>query len=120
MKVVITSQEKGLDSKLDTRFGRAAFLLLVDTDTEQCTAFDNSVNLNSSNGAGIQSAKRVERLGVEAVITGHVGPKAFRALNKLGVKVYLADSGKVSKALDLFRDGKLEQVDAPDVGGGWK
>lgn len=69
MKVAVTSQGKELSSEIDPRFGRAKWLLVVDTQTGLSEAYDNTVNLNLVQGAGIQTGQNVVNLGVEAVIT---------------------------------------------------
>ncbi|MCL5742769.1 MAG: dinitrogenase iron-molybdenum cofactor biosynthesis protein, partial [Acidobacteria bacterium] len=77
MKLAVTSQGNNLKASLDPRFGRAKYFIVVDTETGAFSAADNTVNLNAAQGAGIQAGKRVAELGVEGLITGHVGPKAF-------------------------------------------
>ena len=89
MKVAVTSQGKELSSDIDPRFGRARWLLLVDTQTGLSEAYDNAVNLNIAQGAGIQTGQNVANLGAEAVITGNVGPNAFKTLDAANIKVYL-------------------------------
>ena len=59
MKIAVTSQGKTLDSKLDPRFGRASFILIVDTETLEFEAFDNAKNKNAFKGAGIQAAAMI-------------------------------------------------------------
>lgn len=71
MKIAITAQGQDLSSQLDPRFGRAKLLIVVDTDTDRFEVHDNTVNLNASSGAGIQTAQNVANLGAEAVITGN-------------------------------------------------
>ena len=46
MNIAITAQGKELSSEIDLRFGRAQWLLVVDTETGDCQAHDNTVNLN--------------------------------------------------------------------------
>ena len=77
MKVAVTSQGKELTSEVDQRFGRAKFLLVVDTETGDFAVHDNEVNLNAVQGAGIQTGQNIANLDVEAVITGNVGPNAW-------------------------------------------
>ena len=77
MKVIVTSQGRELNSPVDPRFGRAKYFIVVDTETGDLSAADNSQNLNALQGAGIQAATNVIDAGAEAVVTGHVGPKAF-------------------------------------------
>ena len=119
MTVAITSRGPDLASEVDPRFGRAKFFIVVDTDTGQFTAHDNTQNLNAVQGAGIQAARNVAGLGVDAVITGHVGPKAFTALQAADVKIYVGAGGSVSAAVDQLRDGQLQCATKPDVEGHW-
>jgi predicted Fe-Mo cluster-binding NifX family protein len=119
MKLAVTSQGGGLQSPIDPRFGRARYLIVVDTETGAFSAVDNSVNLNAAQGAGIQAAKRIVELGVGALITGHVGPKAFSALQAGGMKIYAGASGTVAEAVAQFKAGKLAAATSPDVEGHW-
>ena len=119
MKIAITSQDKEISSEVDLRFGRAKFLLVVDTETGDFEVHDNELNLNAVQGAGIQTGQNIANLDVEAVITGNVGPNAFRTLNAAGVKIFLAEKQAVQEAIDLFRAGKLKEVDQANVEGHW-
>jgi len=119
VKVVVTAQGNTLASNLDPRFGRAQHLLLVDTETGEVTAYDNRENRNAAQGAGIQTAQFVARLGAEAVVTGHVGPKAFRTLEAAKIPVYLATQATVAEALEAFRKGRLEAAQGANVEGHW-
>lgn len=111
MKVVVTSQGPDLDSQVDPRFGRAVQFIVVDTDSGEFTAHDNSENLNASHGAGIQAGQKVVALSVEAVITGNVGPKAQDALQAGGVKIYTGATGTVKDALEQFKNDELNLVE---------
>jgi predicted Fe-Mo cluster-binding NifX family protein len=119
MKVIVTAVGPTLDSPVDMRFGRAATLLLVDTETGAVEAHDNAQNLNAAQGAGIQAAETVSRLGAEAVLTGHCGPKAFRALQAAGIRVVVGARGTAREAVEQFTKGTLKAADAPDVAGHW-
>jgi len=119
MKVAITSQGQDLEGAVDPRFGRAKCFLVVDTDTGELAANDNSQNLNAMQGAGIQAGRNVAELGVEAVITGNVGPKAFATLQAAGVKVYVGATGSAREALEKFKAGELQCVSQPNVEGHW-
>ncbi len=119
MKIAITSQGVDLNAAVDPRFGRAKFFAVVDTDKEGFTVSDNSVNLNAAQGAGIQAGRKVVELGVEAVVTGHVGPKAFATLQAGGVSVYTGASGTVAEAIAQFKAGDLKRQEGADVEGHW-
>jgi len=119
MKVAISSQGPGLASALDMRFGRAAWFVIVDTESGESKAVENAQNLEAAQGAGIQSAQCVANEGAEAVITGHCGPKAYRVLKSAGVRVYLGVEGTVEDALDKFKSGGCEEAAGADVEGHW-
>ena len=119
MKVAITSQGKDLNSVADPRFGRAKCFIVVDTETGDFTSHDNSQNLNAVQGAGIQAGRNVIDLGVEAVITGNVGPKAFATLQAGGVKIYVGAAGSVADAIEKFKAGELDCVSKANVEGHW-
>jgi len=119
MKVAVTSQGRELSSPVDPRFGRARFFIVVDTETGEFTAADNSQNLNAAQGAGIQAGRNVVELGAAAVITGHVGPKAYATLQAGGVQVHTGAAGTVAEAVEQFKAGRLKQSTGADVEGHW-
>jgi len=119
MKMAITAQDKELSSEVDLRFGRAKWIIVIDTETGDFQAHDNVVNLNAVQGAGIQTGQNIANLGVESVITGNVGPNAFKTLNAANVKIFLAEKQTVQDAIDLFKAGELREVDQANVEGHW-
>jgi predicted Fe-Mo cluster-binding NifX family protein len=119
MKVVITADGDRLDSKLDPRFGRAAKFIVYDTEHEEFQAVDNAQNFNLPQGAGIQAAETVFRLGAECLITGHCGPKAFKVLQAAGIRIFTGAQGTVAQTLEQFKAGRLRAAEAADVEGHW-
>ena len=119
MKVAVTSQGKEMNSGVDPRFGRASCFIVVDTDTGDHRVVDNTQNLNAAQGAGVQAAQAVAELKVEAVLTGHCGPKAFRVLDAAGIKVYLGIEGTVQDALEMLKAGQCKEADSHNVEGHW-
>ena len=115
MKLAITSAGEGIESAVDPRFGRAKYFVVVDLGTNAAKTVSNAVNLNAAQGAGIQAAKTIIDLGVKALITGHIGPKAFAALQAGGVAIYPVPDGIVAEALEEFRSGSLKAMAAADV-----
>jgi len=119
MKVAVTSQGKELSSQVDPRFGRAKYFIEIDTDSGEFIAHDNSQGLNASQGAGIQAGQNVIDLAIEAVITGNVGPKAFRTLQAGNVKIYIGATGTVQNAVEQFKAGILQEAKQANVEGHW-
>jgi len=119
VKVAISSQGKTLASEVDPRFGRAPYFIVADMENGDYSCHDNKQNVNAAQGAGIQTARNVIELGVDAVITGNVGPKAFAALHAGRVAMYAGVKGSVQVALDQLRNGQLQPVSRPNVEGHW-
>ena len=119
MKIAFTTSGTELDAPLDRRFGRSPGFLLYDLEHMTFEAADNKQNMNAAQGAGIQSAESVVRLGAEALVTGHCGPKAFKVLQAAGVKVFNTDSKTIAEALDHYRTGELTEAKAADVESHW-
>lgn len=119
MKVVVTSTGDTIDSEMDPRFGRAKTFILYDTETGEQRAIDNSQNLNAMQGAGIQAAQNVSKLGAQFLITGNCGPKAFSTLEAAGIKVITGAQGKVSEVLEKFKAGGFTEAKDANVEGHW-
>lgn len=119
MKIAISSPGPDLAAPVDPRFGRASGFLLVDAESGATEYVNNEQNLNLAQGAGIQSAMNVAKAGAQAVITGHVGPKAYAALSKGNIGVYLREGGTAAEALDAYKRGELPVTNGPDKQGHW-
>ena len=120
MKVAISAQGSDIDALVDPRFGRARWFIVADSVTGDWLAHDNSVNVDASGGAGVQAGSTVAAQGVEAVITGNVGPNAQKVLAAAGIAIYQAGNGvSVRGALAALGRGELAKTDAPTVSGHW-
>ncbi|MFA4838529.1 MAG: NifB/NifX family molybdenum-iron cluster-binding protein [Candidatus Neomarinimicrobiota bacterium] len=119
MKIAFTTSGNNLNAPIDSRFGRAPKFLVYDLDSESFEVVDNQQNLNAAQGAGIQSAETVARLGAKALVSGHCGPKAFRVLTAAGIKIYTTDAVTVAEALGQYLAGKLIEAKSEDVEGHW-
>ena len=119
MKIAFSTSGNMLSAPLDNRFGRAAKFIVYDLEKNTFEVVDNQRNLNAVQGAGIQSAETVARLGASCIVTGHCGPKAFRALSAAGIKIFNTDAPTVAEALERFRAGMLAEAKTADVEGHW-
>jgi predicted Fe-Mo cluster-binding NifX family protein len=112
MKIVLTTTSPNLDSAIDPRFGRGAYLLLVDLNSMEWKATPNP-GVNASGGAGIQAAQFVSDHKAEAVISGDFGPHAFEALKAAGIAMYVyGDCQTAQQAIERFKAGQLQEVGA--------
>ena len=119
MKIAVTSQGETLDSMLDPRFGRASFILIVDTETLEFEAFDNAKNKNAFKGAGIQAAAMIADMETDVLLTGFCGPNAFKTLEAAGVKVVNDQTGRVIDMVQRFKQGNVIFGDNANKDGHW-
>jgi predicted Fe-Mo cluster-binding NifX family protein len=116
MKIVLTTLSPNLETDVDPRFGRAACLLVVDTDTLEWKSHANP-GASASGGAGIQAAQFVADQHAQAAISGDFGPHAFEALQAAGITMYIyGDCQDAYRAIELFKAGQLQQVGGPTRG----
>ena len=109
MKIVVSSTGKDLDSKIDPRFGRCQFFIVVETDDMSFESINNE-NIALGGGAGIQSAGFVASKGVKAVLTGNCGPKALEVFSKTGIDVFTGFTGTINKVVQEFKQSRPEPI----------
>jgi predicted Fe-Mo cluster-binding NifX family protein len=119
MIVAVTAKGTHLSDEVDPRFGRAPYILIVDTETMECQALDNSSNVNAFKGAGIQAATMVAEKGAQVLLTGYCGPNAFRTVQAAGMKVVSDVTGTVRQAVEKFLSGKVQYSENANVEGHW-
>ena len=102
-----------ITSQIDPRFGRGAYLLVVDTETGTVQGHPNP-GAESSGGAGVQAAQFASTQEVQAVISGDFGPNAFDSLKAAGIAIYFyGDCQTAAEAIERFKAGSLPMVGAP-------
>jgi predicted Fe-Mo cluster-binding NifX family protein len=119
MKIAVTSTGTDLDSQVDPRFGRALYILIVDSETLDFEVLDNKENVNALKGAGIQAASMVNDKGAEVLLTGFCGPNAFKVLKVAKIGVANDARGSVRDAVKAYLNGKLPLSDRANVEGQW-
>ncbi len=119
MKIAVTSKGTDIDSEVDPRFGRAAYIIIVDSETLDFEVLDNKDNVNALKGAGIQTATMVSEKGAEVLLTGFCGPNAFKTLNAVNIDVANDAAGSVRDAVKAYIDGKMPLADKANTEGQW-
>jgi predicted Fe-Mo cluster-binding NifX family protein len=119
MKIAVSSENASASNPVDPRFGRAKYFMIYDTETKNWECINNAQNLHSAQGAGIQAAATIVNNDCSVLISGHCGPKAFAALSKANVEVYLSGNSTVEEALQLYFDNKLEKASEANAEGHW-
>jgi predicted Fe-Mo cluster-binding NifX family protein len=114
MKIAVSASGQGLDAPASPIFGRSQFMVLVDTETMDCETLANPA-ISAAGGAGIQAAQFLVSHGVQALVSGNVGPNAFQVFAAADVPVYLFSGSTVGEAVDAFAKGELTQASGPSA-----
>ena len=114
VKIAISATGPGLDADVDPRFGRCQYFIIVDAETMQFEALENS-SAAAAGGAGISAAQMVANKGAEVVLTGNCGPNAYQTLSAAGVQVISGVSGTVRDAVQAHKAGKFRPSAQPNV-----
>jgi predicted Fe-Mo cluster-binding NifX family protein len=114
MRICVTSQGGDINSQVDPRFGRCPYFVIVEMDTLEFDAIQNP-NVTGMGGVGVQSGQFMSGKDVQVVLTGNVGPNAFRTLEAAGVEVITNVSGSVKEVIEKYKNGGLKPVKDPSV-----
>jgi predicted Fe-Mo cluster-binding NifX family protein len=117
MTIVVSTVSPDLDAGLDPRFGRAAYFLIVDEATLAWEATANPA-VEAMGGAGSQAAQLVAKRHPRAVISGAFGPNAFQVLRAAGISMFPCPGDMTARqAVEAYRAGRLQPIEAPTRGG---
>jgi|Deesub1362A_J573_1020465.scaffolds.fasta_scaffold00285_7 predicted Fe-Mo cluster-binding NifX family protein len=117
MKVAASTNRGGLEDKVTEIFGRAGSFTVIEIENGDVKSVEVMENFaGRGSGAGISAAQLIADKGVEALLTGRVGPNALDALKSAGIKIYNAGGMSVRKALDELLNGKLSEINVASAG----
>ena len=109
MKIAITATGADLQAQVDPRFGRTQYFIIIDPDTMEFEAIENT-SVSAAHGAGIQSGQLMSSKDVSAVITVSVGPNAFQTLTAAGIQIFQSLGGTVEQAIEAYKKEQLQPV----------
>jgi predicted Fe-Mo cluster-binding NifX family protein len=115
MKIVIATNQGGLDDQVTPAFGRAPTFTVVEVADNEIGNVEVVPNQSASapGGAGIQAAQWAANSGAQAVIAGNYGPNASGILNQAGIEMLSAAGMTVRQAVEGYTRGEL----TPSSGG---
>ena len=111
-RVCVTSTGASAKDAVDPRFGRCAYFMVSNGPGAEFKAVENTAR-ELGNGAGIQAAQTLANMRIEVVLTGDLGPNAFRVLNATGIRAFRTNSGTVEQAASEFFQGRLVEIEGP-------
>ena len=112
MKIMISSTEKGKNSIVDEKFGRAAHYIIYDSTKNQYNNLFNTAQAGA-HGAGPKAAQIAIDEKVDFILTGNLGPKAMRVIEHTNIKAYYLKNGTVKENVELFLKNELEEIQKP-------
>lgn len=112
MKIAVTSYGPTIDDRLDERFRVARFVIIYDTLLQN---FEQLKIFSSPKELGQETARRIIQAGAKALITGHIGNKAYSMLYENQIVVYSVGGLTVRQALNFFQNNHLKRLAAANA-----
>ncbi|MBN1166145.1 MAG: NifB/NifX family molybdenum-iron cluster-binding protein [Methanospirillaceae archaeon] len=107
MQIAIPASGQTINDPVDTRFGRAPYVIIVNQESGATTTLSNPYAAESG-GVGPRLVQLLVQNQVTQLIAPRIGGNAENALVAAGIEVFLFEgSGSVSSALEQFKAGKL-------------
>jgi len=107
MRIAVSTRQPSPDALVEPHFGHAPWFMVYDPEREAWEAFQNDPGPPGAKGAGMRTAERILGAGVEAVITGRLGPHPLEKLREAGIRVCRANGITAAAAVEEFRRGAL-------------
>lgn len=117
MKIALSANRPNLDGEMDPRFGRCQYFIFVEPETMQYEIEENT-NLSAASGAGISTAQFIASKGAKALITGNIGPNAYKVLAGAGIKMFTGVGGRIRDVIEAYKSGDLKSSAGPTGGMG--
>ena len=115
-KIAVSSTGDSIDAMVDPRFGRCGYFIIVSIENNEIAKSEAVKNegVNAIGGAGIRAANLIAGKGVEALISGNIGPNAFNVLSGTKIKIYTGVGGiSVKQTVKSYIKGELNETSAP-------
>ncbi|RLE61496.1 MAG: dinitrogenase iron-molybdenum cofactor biosynthesis protein [Thermoprotei archaeon] len=103
MKIAFAVEEdKGLESTISHRFGRAPYFIIVEIENNEIKNTKTIENPGSkaASGAAIKAVQKLVDENVEMVVAGAFGPNAATALEEMKIKYFQLHGTTIREALE--------------------
>ncbi|HRW58532.1 MAG TPA: DUF134 domain-containing protein [Chlamydiales bacterium] len=110
-KILVSSVGDDAKSLVDARFGRAKMFLIVTIENGNIGNIQilENPHKDMQGGTGPTVAEYVAKQNIDAVITGHIGPRALSILKQFDIPVF-SFSGSVEKGIETLLKNELSEV----------
>lgn len=112
MKIAISATGKNNSSLIDMRFGRCEYFQIHDVESGEIKIIKNEGQM-ASGGAGIAAAQQVIDEGADVVITGNLGPNAYRVLKSAEIKAFKVTNIPVEAGIRAYKECQLTEISTP-------
>lgn len=112
MKVVVATQQGGLNDQVSPMLGRAPTFTLVEVEDDKIKGSSVMQNrfAQSGSGAGIQAAQMLVNEGIKAVLGGNFGPNLAGVFSQAGIQMYQVQGETVENAVKKYLKGELPKA----------
>lgn len=105
MKAFIAiSEDNGIGSKIDSRFGRGNYFMTYDIENDIIIEVEENKFRDEGHGVGIKTAGIAVEKGCTLVIGAQPGPKAEQIFKEGGVEIFVMTEGTVKDALRKYKE----------------
>lgn len=115
MRIAVASRGKTMLSRVDDRFGRCPYFLVLDTTSMKSETIENA-GQTEKDAAGIRACQILIDNDINAVVVKNIGHNSLVTLTGAGMDVYTVTSGTVNTAIKKVKRGELTPVERPTVG----
>ncbi|MBN2251774.1 MAG: NifB/NifX family molybdenum-iron cluster-binding protein [Candidatus Altiarchaeota archaeon] len=105
MKIAVPSAGKGgLDDMVGEHFGRVSTYTIIDSESGTVRVIENTSHHMGGQG---YPPEILADAGVEVMLCQGLGMRAIQMFTEKGIQVYIDAQGKVSDALQKWKEGAL-------------
>lgn len=107
------TKNNGINSPISEHFGSAPYFVIVDTDTSECNAIQNT---NSHHSHGMcQPLSALEGNKIDAIVVGGIGGGALNKLCAANIKVFKTAHNNISDIVKAYKENSLEEMTLDSV-----
>jgi len=115
-RMAMTCDDDSLQAKISP-MSRSKFFIIFEGEPKNHLVMENLVKKAGSE-SGMKVASELAKQNVDIVITGTIGPKAYKQLEASGIKVHAGcDGKKVTEVLEKCLKGELPVCKKATYGG---
>ncbi len=108
MKILIGTDGPGLDAHVARQFGKAAWYLIVDSETSDVLSIRHLLP-----GGHQHIVRAADEQGVSVVIVHDIGTQSFDAFASCTIMTASSKTVEARDALDMLMRGELKMLEAP-------